>query len=37
MKNGDYTILWGGKIYRFPTEKEMDEWLAEQEGEEDDD
>ena len=29
MKNGDYTILWGGKIYRFPTEQEMWEFTQE--------
>ena len=29
MKNGDYTLYINGTIYRFPTEAEMDEWIAE--------
>lgn len=29
MKNGDYTLLWKGKLYRFPTEQEMWEWVEE--------
>ena len=31
MKNGDYTIIYEGRLYRFPTEQEMNEFLQEQE------
>lgn len=29
MKNGDYTIIIGGVLYRFPTEQELWEFLQE--------
>ena len=29
MKNGDYTLIFKGKLYRFPTEKELYEFIQE--------
>lgn len=30
MKNGDYTVIIGGVLYRFPTEQEMYEFISEE-------
>lgn len=29
--NGDYTLLWNGVLYRFPTETELWEFVREEE------